>query len=146
MKSLEQSLVDTNNDLKRAEQEMELAEQNQNGKSVDVARSPTKVKNESKIEQNDLVMASDDEISISSLNDQCLFSKVILDLYIVLLKTFVHFYIFVHFRTFLFIVFLSIRTFVPFCTYEHFCTFLYSFVHLCTFVYICTFLDCISRG
>ena len=143
MKSLEQSLVDTNNDLKRAEQEMELAEQNQNGKSVDVARSPTKVKNESKIEQNDLVMASDDEISISSLNDQCLFSKVILDLYIVLLKTFVHFYIFVHFRTFLFIVFLSIRTFVPFCTYEHF---LYIFVHFCTFVYICTFLDCISRG
>ena len=32
-KQLEQSLLDTNNDLKRAEQEMELAEQNQNGKS-----------------------------------------------------------------------------------------------------------------
>ena len=31
---------------------------------------------EQKVEQNELVMASDDDISISSMNDQCLFSKV----------------------------------------------------------------------
>ena len=55
---------------------MDTAEKTQNGKtsgSVDRVDKEKAIKAEK--EKNALVMASDDDISISSLNDQCLFSS-----------------------------------------------------------------------
>ena len=55
---------------------MDTAEKTQNGKtsgSVDRVDKAKAIKAEK--EKNALVMASDDDISISSLNDQCLFSS-----------------------------------------------------------------------
>ena len=71
-KQLEESLAQTGDELDRAEVEMAMAESSQNGKQI---KEKKKEEEEKKKEKNELVMASDDEISISSLNDQCLFSS-----------------------------------------------------------------------
>lgn len=79
-KQLEESLNDVNRDIELSDAEMILVENNQNGKpvptdSIATTRSGTHPQNGSKNgSENELVIQSDDEISITSLNDQ-LFNK-----------------------------------------------------------------------
>ena len=79
---MEESLNDVNRDIELSDAEMILVENNQNGKpvptdSIATTRSGTHPQNGSKNgSENELVIQSDDEISITSLNDQLFNKKV----------------------------------------------------------------------
>jgi len=80
---LEESLKNTIQDLSIAEDEMILIEKNQNGKSVNQSESTisngsstNKSEDKKKKDENELVMQSDDEISLDS-NDGQLFDKTV---------------------------------------------------------------------
>lgn len=79
---MEESLKNTIQDLSIAEDEMILIEKNQNGKSVNQSESTisngssTNKSEDKKKVENELVMQSDDEISLDS-NDGQLFDKTV---------------------------------------------------------------------